>query len=158
MRRKEREITDNAKINEIIDKCSICRLGLNDNGRIYIIPLNFGFCTEAGKRVLYFHGTNEGRKIDLVNQTHYAAFEFDINYNLCEGDKACSYTAEFESVVGEGKIEIIENSDQKRKALSEIMYHNTRRKYWDFPDSAIQNVGVLRLEVEELSCKAHYHD
>lgn len=156
MRRKEREITDDTKINEIIDKCQICRIGLNDSGKVYIVPMNFGFCMEDGKRVFYFHSANEGRKVNLAAQTHYAGFELDTKYSLLEGSAACGYSAEFESIIGEGKIDIIEGTEQKKKALSEIMYHATRRKYWDFPDAAIENVCVLRLEVEEISCKANY--
>lgn len=158
MRRKEREITDDAKINEIIERCNICRLGLNDNGRVYIIPLNFGFCMENGKRVFYFHSAKDGRKITIAERTHYAGFELDDKYSLLEAEKACNYSAEFESIVGEGRLDIIENTEHKKKALSEIMYHSTSRKYWDFPDAAIERVCVLRLEVEEISCKAHYHD
>lgn len=43
MRRRDREITDNEKIKEIIKACDCCRLGFNDNGKVYIVPLNFGF-------------------------------------------------------------------------------------------------------------------
>lgn len=35
MLRKDREIVDNVKINEIISSCNCCRLGFFDNGRIY---------------------------------------------------------------------------------------------------------------------------
>lgn len=31
MRRKDREVTDTEKINNIINNCSCCRIGFNDN-------------------------------------------------------------------------------------------------------------------------------
>lgn len=43
MRRKDREVTDEAKIDEIISRCNCCRIGFNDSGEVYIVPLNFGF-------------------------------------------------------------------------------------------------------------------
>ena len=43
MRRKDREITDEAKIDEIILNCNCCRLGFNDGGKVYIVPLSFGY-------------------------------------------------------------------------------------------------------------------
>lgn len=49
MRRKEREITDNNKIIEIIDKCDCCRLGFKDEESVYIVPLNFGYKKEDEK-------------------------------------------------------------------------------------------------------------
>ena len=34
MRRKDREITNPEKINEIIRRCHVCRLGLRDGNRV----------------------------------------------------------------------------------------------------------------------------
>ena len=51
MRRTDREITDAEKITQIIQTCHCCRLGFCDNGAVYIVPLNFGYAEENGKRV-----------------------------------------------------------------------------------------------------------
>lgn len=75
MRRNDREITDREKIREIIQKCYCCRLGFNDAGKVYIVPLSFGYEEIGDRRVFYFHGATEGRKIELIRKTHYAAFE-----------------------------------------------------------------------------------
>ena len=72
MRRKDREVTDAFKIEEIIAGCHCCRLGFNDDGEIYILPLNFGWEKQGGGYVLYFHGAREGRKIDLIGKTSLA--------------------------------------------------------------------------------------
>ncbi|WP_343208364.1 pyridoxamine 5'-phosphate oxidase family protein [Anaerolentibacter hominis] len=155
MRRKDREITDRTRINEIIADCYCCRLGFNDNGRIYIVPLNFGFEDTDGKRIFYFHGAAEGRKIDLIKNTHYAGFELDTNYKLKDAASACSYSAAFQSVIGEGRVDLIEDSDQKKHALRCIMYHNTGRADWDFSPAMLDKLSVFSLEAEELSCKEH---
>lgn len=76
MLRKDREIVDNVKINEIISSCYCCQLGFFDNDRIYIVPLNFGFEIKENKRIFYFHGAKKGKKIDLIKQNHYAGFCF----------------------------------------------------------------------------------
>ena len=47
MRRKDREVTDEKKIMEIISQCYCCRLGFIDKGAVYIVPLNFGFEKKA---------------------------------------------------------------------------------------------------------------
>ena len=39
MRRNDREVTDIAKISDIISKCHCCRLGFYDAGKVYIVPL-----------------------------------------------------------------------------------------------------------------------
>ena len=75
MRRNDREVTDIAKISDIISKCHCCRLGFYDAGKVYIVPLNFGYEETNGTWIFYFHGAAEGRKIDLIKQTHHAGFD-----------------------------------------------------------------------------------
>lgn len=156
MRRRDREITDNEKIKEIIKACDCCRLGLNDNGKVYIVPLNFGFTEENEKYTFYFHGAKTGRKLDIIKQNNNAGFELDTNHQIyTKGDKACDYTARFQSIIGNGKITIIENSNEKMKALLELMKHNTGKSEWEFDERMIKAVTVFKLEVEEMSCKEH---
>ncbi len=50
MRRKEREITEQAKINEIIQNCDCLRLALADEGAPYIVPVSFGYVEEEKDR------------------------------------------------------------------------------------------------------------
>lgn len=155
MRRTDREITDAQQIRAIIEACHCCRLGFCDEGRVYIVPLSFGYKEQDGKRYFYFHGATEGRKVDLIRKTHYAGFELDTNYQLIEADVACGYSARYQSVIGEGTVQILEDIEEKKEALRSIMRHNTGSENWEFPDAAVQKTLVFRLEVEELSCKEH---
>ncbi|MDO5409073.1 MAG: pyridoxamine 5'-phosphate oxidase family protein [Lachnospiraceae bacterium] len=155
MRRHDREITDPTRINEIISACTCCRLGLNDDGKVYIVPLNFGYEENQQKKIFYFHGAVQGRKLELIQKTHYAGFELDTNYELHTAGTACAHSARFQSIIGTGKIDIIEYLQEKRRALGLIMYHNTQKADWDFPEKALQAVAVFKLEVDELTCKEH---
>lgn len=155
MRRKDREITDKNKIEQIIRDCHCCRLGFSDEGRVYLVPLSFGYEEKDGRRFFYFHGAKEGRKIDLIRKTHYAAFELDTNYKLKEAAEACSHSARFQSIFGEGKVDFIEDMEEKKHALSCIMAHTAGKYDWDFSEPMLKLVAVFRLEVEELSCKEH---
>lgn len=155
MRRKDREITDPQRIDEIISDCQCCRLGLCDRGRAYIVPLSFGLVREAGRRVFYFHGAKEGRKLDLIRQTGWAGFEMDTHYKLNESEKACGYSARFRSVIGGGRVSIVEAPEEKRAGLEAIMLQNTGRGRWVFSPEMLEAVCVFKLEVEELSCKEH---
>jgi len=155
MRRKDREITDKNKIKEIISACSCCRIGFNDNDKVYIVPLNFGFVDDGESYTFYFHGAKEGRKIDLISQNPNVGFEMDANYFLKEADIACAYSARFQSVIGTGTVSILNNFEDKKKGLLAIMEHNTNRANWQFSDEMINSVCVFRLKVETLSCKEH---
>ena len=61
MRRKDREVTDNKRINEIIMYCDTLRLGIIDGSVPYIVPVSFGYEENQGKKTFYFHGAGEGR-------------------------------------------------------------------------------------------------
>lgn len=155
MRRKDREVTDPDKIRGIISRCHCCRLGFNDHGKVYIVPLNFGFQEEEGKYIFYFHGAKSGRKTELIRETGYAAFEMDTNYMLNEADTACEYSARFQSIMGSGTVSFIEDAEKKRQALCAVMEHNTGKKEWEFSEKMLHAVCVFMLEAEELSCKEH---
>lgn len=155
MRRKDREVTDPEKIREIISDCHCCRLGLADEGRVYIVPLNFGFTERDGKYTFYFHGAGEGRKIRLLKKNQYAGFEMDTDYRLEKGEKACDYSALFRSVMGSGKVTFMESVSEKICGLNAIMAHSTGKKDWIFSEKMLKNVCVFRLDVEELSGKEH---
>ena len=42
MRRSDREIKEFDKIVEVMRKCDVCRVAINDEKYPYILPLNFG--------------------------------------------------------------------------------------------------------------------
>lgn len=155
MRRQDREIVDETRIEAIIAACSCCRIGFYDDGQIYIVPLNFGYAREDGRYTLYFHSAKAGRKIDLIEKCPKVGFEMDANYSLKTGDTACSCSARFQSVIGSGTVRFVSGESEKLHALKLIMAHNTGRGDWAFDQGMLQNVCVFRLEVESLSCKEH---
>ena len=157
MRRKDREVLDEVKIDEFIRNCDCCRIGFYDkeNNEVYIIPLNFGYSHVDNKRVFYFHGAKEGRKIELISKTKKVSFEMDSNHELIIGKMACNYSERYQSVMGTGLISFVEDKDEKIAALNEIMFQSTGKKDWDFPEPMFNGVAVFMIEVISLSCKEH---
>ena len=157
MRRKDREVLDEVKIDKFIRNCDCCRIGFYDkeNNEVYIVPLNFGYSHVDNKRVFYFHGAKEGRKIDLILKTKKVSFEMDSNHELIVGKMACNYSERYQSVMGTGLISFVEDKDEKIAALNEIMFQSTGKKDWDFPEPMLNGVAVFMIEVISLSCKEH---
>lgn len=155
MRRKDREVTDEKKIMEIISQCYCCRLGFIDKGAVYIVPLNFGFEKKATDYVFYFHSAMEGRKIECMKTGNPVGFELDTNYQLQEAKNPCAYSAAFQSIIGTGKIVILTDAKEKSYALSQIMYHNNCKIDWQFSPKMLAKLAVFKLLVTELSCKEH---
>ena len=155
MRRKDREVTDYGKISKVIAASHCCRLGFYEEGEVYIVPMNFGYAEEDGKRIFYFHSAKEGRKLDLISRTHTAGFELDTNYRHHEGETACQYSAGFLSIIGTGHVDFVEAEEEKKTALRAIMLHNTGKEEWEFSDSMLDAVRVFKMEVVKISCKEH---
>ncbi len=156
MRRKDREITEKARIDEIIQNCHCCRIGFNDDGKIYIVPLSFGIAEKAGKRIFYFHSAKEGRKLELIRRSPYVGFEMDTGYELIRSASACSFSAKYQSVIGNGEIFIVDNETEKRMALQKIVNHSAgQEEPWEFDRAMTDAVCVLKLVVDTLSCKEH---
>ena len=157
MRRKDREVLDEIKIDEFIRNCDCCRIGFYDkeNDEVYIVPLNFGYSNMDNKRVFYFHGAKEGRKIDLISKTKKVSFEMDTNHELIVGKMACNYSERYQCVMGTGLISFVEEKEEKAMALNEIMFQSMGKKDWDFPEPTLSGVAVFKIEVISLSCKEH---
>ena len=153
MRNAKREVKDEKYIDEIIMNCDCCRLGLIDGDEVYIVPLNFGYENDNGKKVFYFHGAKEGRKIDLIGSGAKVGFELDRNHELKESDSACDFSFVYQSVIGKGKAVLLEDAAEKTVGLKSIMKHHTGRDNWEFKDAVVEATAVIKLEVEELSCK-----
>ena len=43
MRRKNRQVTDWKEIKEIVGRCKVARLGMNDDGKVYVVPNPSGY-------------------------------------------------------------------------------------------------------------------
>lgn len=155
MRRNDREVTDYMKIENIISRCTCCRIGFQDEGEVYIVPLNFGYEAKGDTYVFYFHGAKEGRKIDLIGKNPIVGFEMDTNYALKEADQACGHSARFQSIIGNGVVSIVSETDEKKLGLSLIMEHNTGKQNWNFDEKMVNAVTVFKLEVAKMSCKEH---
>ena len=153
MRRKDREVTDKAKIQEVIDKCTCCRLGFNDNGEVYIVPMLFGYDKDGDDYTFYFHSAHEGRKLNIIKENPNVGFEMETGVEIREAKYACGFTAAFQSIVGNGVIELVEDPQEKIHGLERIMHQSSGRSDWGFTERMVTIVTVFKLKVTKMSCK-----
>lgn len=149
MRRKDREISNMDEIIEIVKKCDICRIALFDEEYPYIVPMNFGYTYNGLEIEFYFHCANAGKKLDLMKANQKVGFEMDCSHKLITGEKACDYTMEYESVCGDGVIEIL-GEDQKVKALTHLMQQYSKEISFEFNQNAMKVVTVFKLTVKHI--------
>ncbi len=148
MRRTDRAITQREAIDAIIQRCSVCRLGLTAGQQAYIVPLFFGY---DGAR-LYVHCAHDGLKLELLRQNPLVCVEFDVLLGIERGATPCQWSARYQSVIGFGTARIVTSVEEKQAALSLIMAHYGAPDARFTPEEA-QSVTILCIELEEVSGK-----
>jgi nitroimidazol reductase NimA-like FMN-containing flavoprotein (pyridoxamine 5'-phosphate oxidase superfamily) len=72
---------------------------------------------------------------------------------VVRGGSACKWTMKYRSVMGEGKIRLIEDPDQKREALQIIMRQQAGPGEYAFQSAGLDKVTILRLDITQVSGK-----
>ena len=116
--RRECEVTDFNEIIGILDRAKIVHVGMIDGNAPYVIPMNYGYVMENSTLILYLHGAKTGRKLDVIKSNPNVFIEIDTDIVPFEGNNACQYGISYSSVMGEGVAEIIEDTEEKKDALS----------------------------------------
>ena len=148
MRRGEREIKDPALIDEIIRRAQVCHLGLCDGDQPYVIPMSFGYEGNA----LYLHCATEGRKIDILRRNNKACFQVETDYSLAVKDNPCGADMKYRSVIGFGRVSLVEDPAEKRRAFAILMRQYSPGTF-TFPDAALARTRILRLDIEHMTGK-----
>jgi nitroimidazol reductase NimA-like FMN-containing flavoprotein (pyridoxamine 5'-phosphate oxidase superfamily) len=148
MRRKDKAIVELAEIEQILRRALVCRLGLTDGNRPYIVPLSFGFKNNT----LYFHSAPEGMKIEMLRKNSKVCFEFDVDHEVVADEEACKWGMKYRSVIGFGKASIVEDNREKQEGLNAILEHYSGRTY-DCPEAAVNSTLVIKVEIESMTGK-----
>ncbi len=127
MRRKDREVTDTAEIEEIIKGCKTCHVAMALEGEPYVVPLSFGYERKGETLTLYFHSAKEGKKLDILHKNSRVCFEMAVEGELIHTQIPCNSGYYFSSVMGKGDVEFVEDPEEKRHALSLLMKHQAGR-------------------------------
>lgn len=135
MRRNDREITEETEIRKVLDECKIVHLGFQDGGRVFVVPVNYGYSYEGGKLTVYFHGADAGLKRELA-------------------EKACDYTEYYHSIIGSGPVSVVKDREEKKKILT-IFMECQDKKHFEFTDRMAVHVAVYKIEADEFACKEH---
>jgi nitroimidazol reductase NimA-like FMN-containing flavoprotein (pyridoxamine 5'-phosphate oxidase superfamily) len=182
MRRSDREVTDIDEKLGIVARCKVCRLAMIDGlprygsspeaealsgddaamvpARLepYLTPLNFGFEYREGILSLYFHCAAEGRKLDILrrNGDRPVCFEMDGAHRLIENPQGCGYSFGYESVIGKGPVEFIEDREAKGRGLRLLLRHQSGQdRDFVLDPAAVDRTIVFRLRAKDWSAKKH---
>lgn len=153
MRRTDREVTDSREIERILAESKYIHIGMNDDGRLMVLPMNYGYLYEGEQLYLYMHGALEGHKYEVIGNNPFVAFEMECSLEPIEAEEACQYSLYYASVMGNGKAEVLTGPDEKIKGLKALMKTQTGKDF-DFTPEMAKSVAVIRITVDMESITA----
>jgi nitroimidazol reductase NimA-like FMN-containing flavoprotein (pyridoxamine 5'-phosphate oxidase superfamily) len=140
MRRLDREITDRSEM--------VCRLGCDDNGIPYVVPVSFGY----REGVIYIHSARDGRKITLLKKNPACCIEVDECLEIVHDKKPCNWGIHYRSVICTGRAHFITDTEEKRDGLNCIMHYYGAESH-HFPEKELESVCVIRIDIAEMTGK-----
>lgn len=161
MRRNEFKINDKSSIDEILNSCEYGTLSLIDNSSPYSVALNFVYFENS----IYFHGSGEGKKIDIIKKNNQASFLVVKPYSTIPSYffdtlAACPATQFFASVFMQGDLHFINDCDKKANILNALMQKLQKDGGYEkiaydknMYKKILENVVVIEFKIEDLSCK-----
>lgn len=154
MRRKDREITNQEDMLQIIKNAQILRLALFDDEYPYIVPMHYGYTLEDSKIVFYMHSAKEGHKLDLISKNPNVCLEVEKDMEIVSGgDVPCKYGATFSSIIARGKAEIVEDTNEKIQGLKLLMMHQVNKDF-EINEQMANMVCVIKVTVDQITAKA----
>jgi len=162
LNKPEREITNKQTLFDILERGKYTTIALcrgnpslspaERENEPYLVTLNYGYDKE--KNSLYFHTALKGLKLDFIRE-HPKVCATVIEDNGYVMDK-CSHR--YRSVVFWGTMTVVEELEEKKYGMDILLHHledrpDAVKQRLLKDDTVYQNVGILRLDIHEISGK-----
>jgi nitroimidazol reductase NimA-like FMN-containing flavoprotein (pyridoxamine 5'-phosphate oxidase superfamily) len=143
-------IQNREEIDKTIRACKTCYLAMSDNDFPYVLPMNFAL---DGNWVI-LHSAQSGRMWETLKKNQNVCINWIIGEDLAWQDVkvGCSYRVKSKSVLVEGKVEFVDDFDEKTRCMNLMMGQYSDREF-KFSKPAIENVGVIKVAIEKISAK-----
>jgi uncharacterized protein len=156
MRRHDREITDKAWIITLLDRAGYGVLATCKDGQPFTVARNFAYDPEA--HVIYFHGARKGRTFENAETGSLANLNVSEMGDWILAERAMNFGVEYKGVVVFGRLSIVEDNDEAKRALQLLMdKHFPELKpdvdYEATTDIDLKVTAVLRMDIDSWSGK-----
>lgn len=143
---------DRETIYAILDEAFICHVGFVVDGQPYVIPTGYARVGDD----LYIHGSSASRMLRNLATDVDVCITVTLIDGLVLARSAFHHSMNFRSVVILGKAEMVEDQDEKNKALEAFTEHIIPDRWPEirWPNEIeLKATTVLKLPIEEASAK-----
>jgi len=150
VRRKDKEVTSPAWIEDVLKRAEWLELGLaGADGWPYVVPLNFGYTDNT----VIFHGAKLGKKADMLRENPKVCFQVVVDAEVVRNEEnPAAFSMKYKSVTGFGIASVIEDTAEKRSALKTLMRHYDG-PLEPMPDGVVEETLVAKIEISEITGK-----
>lgn len=117
IRYKQRVCTDDAVIEEFLQKSRTGVIGISGGGYPYCVPVNYVWKDGA----IYFHGLGSGKKINLLQDNPMVCFTVYEEFGTVKDPVPCHADTSYRSVMLFGKAEKVKDFQEGAKILQAIV-------------------------------------
>lgn len=157
MRRNDKAMTDVNDIFSVIERCHIVHIAMVENGKPYLVAMNFGYERRGSELILYLHSAQEGRKMDALKKNPEVYFQMEHSAGLAAGTqgKPCSYSWHFDSVMGSGQVLFLTDEAEQTHALNRIVQHLVQtEETFDFPPQMLNRTCIWKIVSTDFTGKS----
>ncbi|HYJ90833.1 MAG TPA: pyridoxamine 5'-phosphate oxidase family protein [Pyrinomonadaceae bacterium] len=148
----KRGVFDRAAVNAILDEAFICHIGFVADGQPYVIPTGFGRLEND----LYIHGSSASRMLRTLSDGINMCFTTTLVDGLVLARSAFHHSVNYRSIVVLGRARLVEDMDEKNRALEVITNHIVPERWDDVrwpTELELKATSVLKLPINEASAK-----
>lgn len=152
LRRRDRAVTDEKQIAELLHRAPYLTIALTDGGRPYIYTISFAF--DETKKALYFHGTPHGSLRRLVVENPDVAATVAEMGRLLPSETAMGFSVEFSSVVIYGHCTVITDYESGKDALEMMIakyfpHLKAGKDYRATTEAEFRATAVYKIDIAE---------
>lgn len=156
VRRKDRVVSDEAWIEEMLTHAPVGVLALTRDGQPFV-NMNI-FLYDASRHALYLHGATDGQTRTHVEANEKVCFCIHEMGRLLPAMYARNFSVEYGGVVCFGRITTVTDPDEARTALQRLLdkyapHLESGKHYRPITDAELEQTSVYRVQIERWSGK-----
>jgi nitroimidazol reductase NimA-like FMN-containing flavoprotein (pyridoxamine 5'-phosphate oxidase superfamily) len=148
-------------VRDFLQRAPIGHVATRWDDQPFITPTNFWY--DPDRHMIYFHSNIVGRIRANSERHDQVCFEASEYGEFLPSNVALEFTVQYQSVIVFGKIRVIEEAEEKRRALCGLIgkYYPTMtagKEYRPITDQELKRTSVYAIAIESWSGKRNWPD
>ncbi len=93
-----------------------------------------------------------GKKIDMIKTNNRVCFELDIDHEVVKAENPCDWNMKYRSVIGYGRASLLDEIEEKRRALDIILDHYSGRVH-EYKEKMVDHLAIIKVEIQSMTGK-----